>query len=62
MRFDLSKLPPAVVGVRARRAAAPIGGALADDADQWGHNEQIDVNLTLGNIARVAIVTFDEPI
>jgi len=58
MRFDLSRLPPAVVGVRVRHAGASTDSRLADDADQWGHNEQIDVNLTIANIARVVIVTF----
>lgn len=57
MKFDLSRLPPAAVGVPLPRAPAPTG-AVIDDAAAWGHNEQIDVNLTIANIARVAIVTF----
>lgn len=58
MKFDLSRLPRAVVGVPLSRAPAPTGSVAEEPAAAWGHNEQIDVNLTIANIARVAIVTF----
>jgi hypothetical protein len=61
MKFDLSSLPPTVVVDTLSRASSLQArtGAVAKDnhAAAWGHNEQIDVNLTIANIARVAIVT-----
>ena len=56
MRFDLSTLPPAVVGVPLQPAAvAPRSKPGGPGSSVHGHNEQIDVNLTIANIARIAI-------
>lgn len=57
MKFDLSQLPPAAVGVALPMAVAGAKGGLARSATH-GHNEQIDVNLSIANIARVAIGAF----
>ena len=58
MKFDLSKLPPAAVGVPLAPVAVAVTGAGLGSSDRHGHNEQIDVNLSITNIARVAIATF----
>ena len=59
MKFDLSALPPAAVGVPlpvATGAEAPKPGGPGSSVH--GHNQQIDVNLTIASIARVAIGAF----
>ena len=56
MKFDLSALPPAVVGVPLPVNATPKPGGPGSSVH--GHNQQIDVNLTIASIARVAIGAF----
>ena len=52
-KFDLSQLPSAVVGV-------PLSGAKPGFVDPvaHGHNEQVDVNLSLANMTRFTIAMF----
>lgn len=60
-KFDLSQLPSAVVGVPLRGGAAlptEVNAAGVVDPAAHGHNEQIDVNLSLANITRFTIAMF----
>jgi hypothetical protein len=61
-KFDLSRLPPAVRGVPIPGAPNAAHNAHANagivDAVAHGHNEQIDVNLSLANITRFTISMF----
>ena len=59
-KFDLSQLPSAVVGVPLQGGGAhPIGSKPGGvDPIAHGHNEQIDVNMSLANITRFTIAMF----
>ena len=61
-KFDLSQLPSAVVGVplQSGGATALHTGSKSSSVDPvaHGHNEQIDVNLSLANITRFTIAMF----